>query len=407
MWKRSSRHCGRRGNFLTESSPRTPLKDSYVGYAAVTDRERFIACQDYEPADRRPNHELGVWPQTRERWQAEAPDAVADFAWDWFAGEDALAFDRRTFIPVNFGFIPPYEHTVLEATDRYEIVQDGRGIMHKALIEGSVGGGRMCMDQYLRWPIAGPEDWPDVRRRLEAALPARYPDDLGAQVATWQGRHCPLVLGRNCAANGFYWRAREFMGTEALSFAWYDHPTLMHEIMEFFADFIIETARPVVENIQLDYFCLNEDMSMKNGPLLSPATYREFIFPHLKRMVDFFRAHGTRYFAVDTDGDPTPLIPLMMDAGVDTLWPVERASGISPQGLRRQFGRGLRLWGGVDKRELARGPEAIRTHLREFLPLIEEGGFIPTVDHTVPTDVSWDDFRYYMDCKRKLLAGQL
>jgi uroporphyrinogen decarboxylase len=372
----------------------------------MTDLERFLACMEYQSADRRPNHELGVWPQTKARWEQEAPDAVRGFAWDWFAGEDALGLDRRLFIPVDFGFIPPFEHKVLERTDRYEVVQDARGIVHKALLEGTVGGGRMCMDQYLSFPLSKPEDWPAVRRRLEAALPQRYPPDLDAQVAAWQRRTCPLILGRNCAANGFYWRAREFLGTEALSFAWYDHPALMHEIMEFFADFIIETARPVLQKVRIEYFCLNEDMAMKGGPLLSPATFREFIFPHLRRMVDFFRSHGTRYFAVDTDGDPTPLLPLLMDAGVDTLWPIERAAGTGPQELRRKFGRGLRLWGGVDKRVLPLGPAAIRAHLRELLPLIEEGGFIPTVDHTVPPDVSWDDFRYYRDAKRALLAGE-
>ena len=372
----------------------------------MTDLERFLACQEYRPADRRPNHELGAWPQTRERWQHEAPEAVRGFAWNWVAGEDALGLDRRLFIPVNFGFIPPYEHEVLERTDRYEVVRNAKGVVTKALIEGTVGGGRMCMDQYLAWPVVTPEDWPEVKRRLEPAVPARYPPDLGERIAEWEQRTCPLILGTNCAANGFYWRARELMGTERLSYAWYDWPALMHEIMAFFADFIIETARPVLERVQVDCFCLNEDMSMKNGPLLGPATYREFIFPHLKRMVDFFRSRGTRHFAVDTDGDPTPLIPLMMDAGVDTLWPIERAAGISPQGLRERFGRGLRLWGGVDKRVLPRGPEAIRAHLRELIPLIEQGGFIPTVDHTVPPDVSWDNFRHYIDAKHALLAGE-
>ena len=373
----------------------------------ATDLECFHACMDYRACERRPNHELGAWPQTRARWQREAPEAVAGFAWDWFAGEDALGLDRRIFVPVNFGFVPPYEREVLERTDRYEVARNAKGIVSKALLEGSVGGGRMCMDQYLAWPVATPDDWPEVRRRLVAAIPERYPPDLDERIAQWRQRDCPLILGRNCAANGFYWRAREFMGTEALSFAWYDHPKLMHAIAEFFADFVIETARPVLERVQVDYFVLNEDMSMKGGPLLSPATFRQFIFPHLRRMVDFFRSHGTRYFAVDTDGDPTLLVPLLMDAGVDTLWPIERAAGISPQGLRRRFGKGLRLWGGVDKRVLPRGPEAIRAHLRELIPLVEEGGFIPTVDHTVPPDVSWDDFRYYMEAKQALLAGDL
>jgi uroporphyrinogen decarboxylase len=196
------------------------------------------------------------------------------------------------------------------------------------------------------------------------------------------------------------------MGTESLSTAFYEYPEMMMEVMEFFADFIIETSRPILEKIQVDCFVLNEDFAMKTGPLISPEIHRDFIFPHLKRMVEFFRAHGTRYFAVDSDGDPTVLIPLMMDAGVDTVWPIERASNVSPQAWRKQFGKSLHLWGGVDKRVLIQDPEAIRAHLREFIPLIEEGGFIPTIDHTVPPDVSWDNFQYYMEYKRYLLAGE-
>lgn len=372
----------------------------------ITPLQRFLDCMEYRPSDRRPNHELGAWPQTRDRWAREAPQAVADLSWRWFWDEPALNLDPREYVKVNYGFLPPYEAEVLEETTEYQVFRDANGRVRKALVEGAVGGSRMSMDQYVSFPVRGPEDWPDVRRRLVAALDARYPADLAGQAARWAERDYPLVLGENCAANGFYWRAREFMGTKALSLAWYDYPHLMHEMMAFFADFIIETSRPVLALVQPEYFVLNEDMSMKTGPLLSPRTYREFIQPHLRRMVDFMKGMGVRYFAVDTDGDPTLLVPLLMDAGVDVLWPIERASGISPQRLRERFGRALRLWGGVDKRVLTQGPAAIRAHLLEFAPLIEEGGFIPTVDHTVPPDVSWDDFRAYMEAKQALLAGE-
>ncbi|HDP33506.1 MAG TPA: hypothetical protein ENN29_00165 [Candidatus Hydrogenedentes bacterium] len=371
----------------------------------TTALQRFHDCMNYSASDRRPNHELGVWPQTAARWRKEAPEGCGAFTWNWFAGEAALQLDPRLYIPVSFDFIPPFESATLEETDDYEIVRDPRGVVTKALKAGAVGGGRMCMDQHLEHPLKTPENWPDIRRRLTAALPARYPADLDAQIAGWRRRNCPLILGTNCAANGFYWRAREFMGTEALSLAFFMYPDMMREIMEFFADFIIETSRPVLEKITVDYFTLNEDLSMKTGPLLGPELYREFIFPHLKRLVDFFRGHGVQWFALDTDGDPTVLIPLFMDAGVNVIWPVERAAGVSPAAWRRRFGRELRIWGGVDKRVLATDRAQIRAHLREFILLIEEGGFIPTVDHTVPPDVSWDNFRYYMDCKRALLAG--
>jgi hypothetical protein len=376
------------------------------GKPMSTDLERFIACMEYETSDRRPNHELGVWGHTVAQWREEAPEAVKDFKWSWFDSEPAIGLDRREYIPVNYGFMPGYEPEVLEETPEYITARNRIGVVTKALKAGTVGGTRMSMDQYLQFPVSKPEDFPDVKRRLVAAIDERYPKNLDEMIIQWKNRDYPLVLGRNCAANGFYWRAREFMGTEALSFAWYDYPALMHEMMEFYADFIIETSRPVLEKIQIEYFVLNEDMSMKGGPLLGPETYRKFIFPHLKHMVDFFRSYGTKYFAVDTDGDPTVLIPLLMDAGVDTIWPIERASDISPQEWRKKFGKSLRLWGGVDKRILPLGPEAIKAHLREFIPLIEEGGFIPTVDHTVPPGISWDNFRYYIDAKKALLAGE-
>jgi uroporphyrinogen decarboxylase len=370
-----------------------------------TNLERFIDCMEYGSTLPRPNHELGVWPQTVERWRQEAPEVVEDFTWSWFWGEDRLGLDRRAYIPINYSMIPPYEPELLEETERYEVRRNHLGVVTRALKEGSIGGGRMSMDQYLSFPVEKPEDFEEVKPRLRPALPERYPPDLDEQMAAWRQRDYPLVLGQNCAANGFYWRARELMGTEALSFAWYDYPGLMHDMMETYAELIIETSRPVLERIDVEYFTLNEDLSMKGGPLLSPETFREFIFPHLRRMVEVFKGLGVRYFAVDTDGDPTVLIPMYMEAGVDAIWPIERASEISPQEWRKRFGRELRLWGGVDKRVLPRGREAIKAHLREFIPLIEEGGFIPTVDHTVPPDVSWDNFRHYMDAKRALLVG--
>lgn len=370
-----------------------------------TDLERFNACMDYSSCDRRPNHELGVWAQTRTRWEREAPQAMRAMEWDWFYSEPALDLDRRDYVNVDYGFMPAYSREVLESSEAYEIVRNEKGIVTKALLEGTLDGHRMCMDQYLSFPVSEPADFAAVKRRLVPAIPERYPDDLDARIEEWRQRDYPLVLGRNCAANGFYWRAREFMGTEALSYAWYDHPALMHEICAFYCEFIIETSRPVLERTKVEYFTLNEDLSMKSGPLLSPATYREFIYPHMCRLVEFMLSHGVAHVAIDTDGDPTALVPLFMDAGVDTLWPLERASGMNPVAIRQRFGKSLRLWGGVDKRVLTQGRAAIRQHLQELAPLIEEGGYIPTIDHTVPPDVSWDDFRYYMEKKTALLAG--
>lgn len=258
----------------------------------------------------------------------------------------------------------------------------------------------MCGSRSRRWRIGTEEALRSTdARRLDSQWPGK--------VASWRARTQPLIFGRNCQLLGFYWIEREWMGTENLSLAWYDRPAMMHDMLEHWANYLIALGKSILAATTVDYICLNEDLSMRNGPLLSPGTDRESIVPQLRRGVEFYKANGCRYVAIDTDGNPEAVVPLFMEAGVDILWPLERASDQDPSRLRQKFGKSLRLWGGVDKRELAKDRAAIDTHLRTFQPLIEQGGFIPTVDHTVPPDVSWDNFRYYMEQKAKLLAGEL
>ncbi|OPZ19586.1 MAG: methylcobalamin:coenzyme M methyltransferase [candidate division BRC1 bacterium ADurb.BinA364] len=369
--------------------------------------QRFSASMEYQPLDRVPNWEAGAWPQTWKRWEDEGA-AVPNDERHWFYGCDLLGLDRREFIHFNGQAIPPFRQEVLESSEEYEILRDSKGRVRKALKAGAIGGARMSMDQYLRFAVETPEDWAEVKKRFDPRDARRYEANWReVSPAQWKARQTPLIFAPNTQTMGFYWVAREFLGTENLSYAWYDQPGLMHDMMEFWADFLIEAGRPILEATDLEYICLAEDMAMKSGPLLSPATYKEFIFPRLKRVIEFYKSNGTRYICIDTDGNPEALIPLLLDAGVDCLWPLERAAEQDPIRLRRKFGRSLRLWGAVDKRELAKGPAAIAAHLKAMRPLIEEGGFIPTVDHTVPPDVSWSDFQYYMEAKRLLLRGEL
>ncbi len=374
----------------------------------ITDKQRFIDVFDYQPVDRVPNWEAGCWGQTRERWLAEGL-SDNNVNWNWWYGDDYWGMDHRLFVPIDFGMSRPFEHRVVEETDEYEIFIDRDGVKRQALKAGrSRFGTRASMDTFLEFPVKNRQDFAAIRKRFELVLDQRYPENWKTEhLPQWQASECPTILGRNTATGGFYWRARKMMGTEALCYAWYDQPELMHEMMEFVADFTIAVATPAVDAMDFEYVMIAEDMAMKSGPLLSPNVYEEFIFPHLKRLVEFLKTNGVRYVMVDTDGNSEPLFPLLLDAGVDAVWPLERASNdTDPNMLRKKYGRSLRLFGGVDKRELAKDRKAIDDHLAALRPLIEEGGFIPTVDHTVPPDVSLDNFRYYMERKAALLRGE-
>ena len=369
--------------------------------------ERFLNVMEYQPVDQVPNWEAGVWSQTIERWKQESLDVHA-FHWDWFSGEESLGMDPREFIHFSDQMVPAFNYEELGEDERTLTFRDEKGIVRKALKEGSIGRSRMSMDTFLDFPVKTMADWKAVKQRYNPHSLCRYePNWKTTRVEGWHSRKHPLIFGPNCTTLGFYWLARELMGTENLSYAWYDQPELMHDIIETQADYLIEAARPILEHTTLEYILLNEDLSMKTGPLLSPKTYRKFIFPRLKRVVEFYKNHGVRYVIIDTDGNPEVLVPSFLEAGIDGIWPMERTADQDPIRLRKKFGRSLRLWGGVDKRVLATTPAQIDDHLREFIPLIREGGFIPTVDHTVPPDVSLVNFLYYSKSKLKLLKGEL
>ncbi len=95
----------------------------------------------------------------------------------------------------------------------------------------------------------------------------------------------------------------------------------------------------------------------------------------------------------------------MIEAGITCLWPLEIAAEIDPMRIRREYGKSLALAGGIDKRELAKGRTEIDREIERRMPLVETGGYIPHIDHSVPPDISLDNFRYYLERKKRRLLG--
>lgn len=124
----------------------------------MNDCQRFLAAMECQPVDRVPNWELGVWPQTRERWEGEGLNATG-WTWDWFSGEAELGMDPREFIPVNTGMMPSFQHEKIAEDAETETFRDSTGRVRTALKAGTVHGGRMSMDTYVRFPVETMADW--------------------------------------------------------------------------------------------------------------------------------------------------------------------------------------------------------------------------------------------------------
>ena len=104
---------------------------------------------------------------------------------------------------------------------------------------------------------------------------------------------------------------------------------------------------------------------------------------------------------VDCDGDMRSLIPIWLEAGADGVHPCEIAANCDPLEVRRRHPR-CRLHAGMDKRIIASGREGVDAELRRVLPLMEQGAYIPSIDHFVPHDISYETYLYYVERRREL-----
>jgi hypothetical protein len=378
----------------------------------MNSRERFLATMRFQPVDRRPLWEWHYLPATIERWYTEGlPTTVnLDTPWEGSNVQSSAShlwplvahfgLDRgqpycqgcTELLPVRTGMLPAYPVQVLEEDESSQTLIDADGV--KKLILRHISP---AMPQFLDFPLHDRSDFAQMAKRYDPAASGRYPSNWDAYCAQMRERDYPLGL----TFDGYFGRLRNWMGLEGLCYALADDPSLVAEMCEFHTEFIVQTIERALGDVQVDYVNIWEDMAYKAGSLMSPGQVRRLMLPGYRRIVERLRAHGVDIIFVDCDGNIDELIPLWLEAGINGVWPLEAASEMNPVALRKRYGRNLLLVGGIDKRELSRGRNQVDAEVQRIVPqLYAEGGFIPTVDHSVPPDVPYENYVYF----RQLLA---
>jgi len=282
---------------------------------------------------------------------------------------------------------------VIEADEDHVVYVNAEGI----LMRENRNNPRSSMPQFLKFPVSSRREFRRFwSRRMRPDPAARIGPDWKDQLRAFRARPQPLVVISD-RWGGFFGPLRNLVGVEGLCTLFYDDPAFVEEMMDAVADFIVAMMGAILDVIEVDAFSMWEDMACKHGPLISPAMARRYMLPRYRKVVEFLRGRGVRYVGLDSDGQVGPLIPVWMDAGLNFLYPFEVQAGMDVVAVRREFGPELRIWGGVDKRALARGPVAIDAELERLRPLIEAGGYIPHTDHSCPPDISYANFCYYIE----------
>jgi hypothetical protein len=361
----------------------------------MTSRERFLNILNYQPVDRGfYGMWVGWWPETQQRWEQEGYDPAVGHGFP----SDPVAWQGGWFFPN-----PPFAYEVIEEDDATITYINHEGILMRERKDNRYSS----MPQFVRFPVESREDFRSFwAARMKPDLVARLGADYAQTLAAYRDRDYPLIVVAD-RWGGFFGGPRNMTGVEPLCLLFYDDPGFVEEMMDATADFLIAMMDQILEHTTVDVFGFWEDMGFKTGPLLGPEMARKYMLPRYKRVVDHLRGKGVEWFSLDSDGDITKLLPIWVDAGINILYPFEVQCGMDVNAVRREYGRDLRMWCGLDKRALATGPEATDAELRRVQPLLEEGGYFPGLDHSMPPDISYANFRYYMERLWELVNGTL
>jgi hypothetical protein len=370
----------------------------------LTERERFRQTLLFGRPDRPPLDPGGPSPggpreSTLAAWRGQGLPAGAD----WYAylmqvlGIPYTPPAARVGLGVSFTMLPIFEERVLERRKGRVIVQDWMGAVVEMSDAYDLSYLRAPKDfvsrRWLHFPVQNRRDWEEkIAWRYDPRHPARFPADFEARCRTLRDREHVLRVN----FRGPFWQLRDWCGLEGLCLLMVDDPDLVQEMIDFYTDFVLQTLSPILAQVELDYVQIAEDMAYKLHSMISPAMTRRFLLPTWEKWTTAIRASGCPIVCMHCDGYMAELLPLWIEAGFNCCYPVEAAAGNDIVAFRHRYGRQMAYIGGIDKRALAAGGDALRAEvLRVVPPLLVEGGFIPACDHAVPPDVSWPDFVTY------------
>jgi len=300
-------------------------------------------------------------------------------------------------------FLPAFEEKVVEDRGDYEVFQDFAG-RHLLCFKGRRSG---FMPEYLDHPVKDWKTWEeDVKWRLNPLTPDRFAnlDERMADARAAAGRGLMMVQ----QIGGGYMYLRSLIGPVDLLYAFYDQPDLIHDCMQTWLSLADAVTARHQQHITFDQVFFGEDICYKSGPLISPDMIRAFLFPYYQQIVTNIRKRqldpSRRLFIhLDTDGYAPSVIALYQEIGMDVMSPFEVAAGCDVVAIGRQY-PGLVISGGIDKRVLATTPEQIDEYLECALPPMRaRGGYLPTCDHGVPEEVTYQNYLHYR--KRCLELG--
>jgi uroporphyrinogen decarboxylase len=350
---------------------------------AMTTRERMSRMYAHQEADRIPVTD-SPWAATVERWTREGMPAGADFI-------DYFGLDRFTHIGVDNS--PRYPIRTIAETDEHKIYTSSWGVTMKQWKHTA------STPEFLDFTVVDRPSWEKAKARMTPAHDRVNWDQLKRDYPVWRKRGDWLVGG---FWFGFDITHSWMVGTERLLMALAEDPEWCMDMFDTQLKLDIAMFDEIWNaGYTFDEIAWPDDMGYKGTPFFSTSMYREVLKPFHQRAIEWAHAHGIKA-RLHSCGNINPLIPDLLNIGLDGLNPLEVKAGMDPISLKQQIGDRLLFHGGVNAVLWDQLP-AIEAEMRKVIPVLKrQGGYVFSSDHSVPSSVSLEGFRRITDLAKEL-----
>jgi uroporphyrinogen-III decarboxylase len=213
-----------------------------------------------------------------------------------------------------------------------------------------------------------------------------------------------------------------------------DDPEFVREAMTIQGKFAAGLAERVLKDVVVDAALFSEPIGGNYGPLISPQMYEEMVLKSYEPVLDVLHKYKVETIVISpqmyeemvlksyepvldvlhkykvetivlvTYANARSLIPSMLKWGFNCLWACEvNIEAMDYRNIRQEFGRDLRLIGGIDLDTLRRDKEAVRREVEvKVPPLVADGGYVPLADGRIRSDVPYENYVYYRELLEKV-----
>lgn len=175
-------------------------------------------------------------------------------------------------------------------------------------------------------------------------------------------------------------------------------PQEVEALFEKITDFYCVCIERVLSQVSVDYASFYEPIAANNAPVISPAMFKRFAIPGYKKVLKLLKKYRVPLCILcTTGGNLTPLLPSLIDAGINGLWISNiRSAGMEYATLRREYGSEVALIGGIDATALARDEAAVREAVEQTVPpLLESGHYLPCLDDRPRSNLPFSHYKLY------------